>query len=123
MPRSRVRPTTPSSGANWRKFADTPRLHLASMSEATAVGAITVVRQRVAFAGSFGDGHLRRHAPGLMRRDVYVGTTGVNPAAVGAMIEVGVDHVPAGKGLAHHGGMDIRDRPEYPRPEGVLACT
>jgi hypothetical protein len=52
----------------------------------------------VLMADGFGDGHLiRRDAPELTRRHVYVETMGINPAAVGAMIELlGADQVLAG---------------------------
>jgi len=52
----------------------------------------------VLMAGGFGDGqHIRRDAPELTRRHVYIDTMGLHPALVGSVVELlGADHVLAG---------------------------
>jgi aminocarboxymuconate-semialdehyde decarboxylase len=52
----------------------------------------------VLMAGGFGDGQrIRRDAPELTRRHVYIDTMGLHPALVGSVVELlGADHVLAG---------------------------
>ena len=52
----------------------------------------------VLMTGGFGDGmRIRRDAPELARRHVYIDTMGIHPALVGSMVELlGADHVIAG---------------------------
>jgi predicted TIM-barrel fold metal-dependent hydrolase len=52
----------------------------------------------VLLAGGFGEGqHIRRDAPELTRRHVYIDTMGLHPALVGSVVELlGADHVLAG---------------------------
>jgi predicted TIM-barrel fold metal-dependent hydrolase len=52
----------------------------------------------VLLAGGFGDGHrLRRDAPAVSRRHVYIDTMGLHPALIRSAVDLlGVDHVLAG---------------------------
>lgn len=52
----------------------------------------------VLLAGGFGDGHrIRKDAPALTRRHVYLDTMGIHPVAVRAAVDLlGVDHVVVG---------------------------
>ena len=70
-------------------FDELPKLRVVVTT--LAIGGVLMV-------GGFGDGmRIRRDAPELTRRHVYVDTMGIDPALVGSMVELlGADHVIAG---------------------------
>jgi predicted TIM-barrel fold metal-dependent hydrolase len=70
-------------------FDELPKLRVVVTT--LAIGGVLMV-------GGFGDGmRIRRDAPELTRRHVYVDTMGIHPALVGSMVELlGADHVIAG---------------------------
>ena len=70
-------------------FDELPKLRVVVTT--LAIGGVLMV-------GGFGDGmRIRRDAPELTRRHVYVDTMGIHPALVGSMVElIGADHVIAG---------------------------
>ena len=70
-------------------FDELPKLRLVVTT--LAIGGVLMV-------GGFGDGmNIRRDAPDLIRRHVYIDTMGIHPALVGSMVELlGADHVIAG---------------------------
>lgn len=70
-------------------FDDLPKLRVVVTT--LAIGGVML-------AGGFGDGQrIRRDAPELTRRHVYIDTMGLHPALVGSVVELlGADHVLAG---------------------------
>jgi aminocarboxymuconate-semialdehyde decarboxylase len=70
-------------------FDELPKLRVVVTT--LAIGGVLMV-------GGFGEGmNIRRDAPELARRHIYVDTMGIHPALVGSMVElIGADHVVAG---------------------------